>query len=39
MSDKYYVTNVSVMNYFLEKTQMDLASTGGAGRKITGKHL
>lgn len=31
--------NRGVMNYCLAKTPMDLASTGGAGKKITGKHL
>ena len=31
--------NRDVMNYCLAKTPMDLASTGGAGKKITGKHL
>ena len=31
--------NRDVMNYCLAKTPMDLASTGGAGKKITGEHL
>ena len=33
------VKNRGVMNYCLAKTPMDLASTGGAGKKINGKHL
>lgn len=31
--------NRGVMNYCLAKTPMDLASIGGAGKKIIGKHL
>lgn len=31
--------NRGVMNYCLAKTPMDLAYTGGAVKKITGKHL